>query len=264
MIRRSVFVVVCALLLASVPSTAAVAVAASPTPRATVPGGYRHLAFRDDFSGTTVDRSRWTTCYPWGSLHGCTNGGNDEQEWYLPSQVTESAGALHLTADVRKVHHHPYVSGMVTTWRRFSFEYGYLQATMRVPAGQGFWPAFWLLPADGSWPPEVDIMEVLGNRPTKAYFTTHGGTPQQVVSAGGAFNGADLSVGWHTYGLRWTAHALTWYLDGVERFRTTRLVPHVPMYLIVNLAVGGSWPGNPDQTTPFPSELAVDSVRVWT
>ncbi len=264
MIRRCTLLAINVLFLALVPAISAPAMPSSALAGTGVPGGFQHLAFRDEFSGSRLDRSRWTTCYPWGSLRGCTNGGNNEREWYLPSQVTVADDALHLTADVRDVHHHPYVSGMVTTWRRFSFEYGYAEATMQVPAGQGFWPAFWLLPADGSWPPEVDIMEVLGNRPTKAYFTTHGGTPQHVVSAGGAFNGADLSVGWHTYGLKWTPHALTWYLDGVERFRTTRLVPHVPMYLIVNLAIGGSWPGNPDQTTPFPSELAVDNVRVWT
>src|SRR5712692_8923394 len=118
MIRKYSMLVVFALFLASVPPIAAFATPTSAATPMNVPGGFRHLAFQDDFSGTKLDRSRWTTWYPWGRLRGCTNG-NDEQEWYLPGQVTVGDDALHLTADVREVHHHSYISGMVTTWRRF-------------------------------------------------------------------------------------------------------------------------------------------------
>ena len=122
----------------------------------------------------------------------------------------------------------------------------------QLPAGQGFWPSFWLLPTDGSWPPEIDIFEVLGNDPTTAYFSLHtqtGPTTNAKVSLL-----PDLSTGFHTYGLDWQADTIRWYVDGNQVAEAaTPADMQKPMYMLLNLAVGdtGSWPG---QVRPEPAD----------
>ena len=131
------------------------------------------LVFSSNFSGTQLDTSVWDTCYVrFVAATGCTNFGNpQEEEWYLPSQVDVSGGVLHLIAretptvgrnssGAPKIY--PYRSGMVTTYSSFRFTYGLVRVVARLPGGIGTWPALWLLPANGSWPPEIDIMENFG------------------------------------------------------------------------------------------------------
>ncbi len=166
-----------------------------------------------------------------------------------------------------------YTSGMVSTGGRsgetapgFVFRYGYAEARVRVPAGRGLWPAFWTLPADHSWPPEIDAMEIVGDTPAVTHMTYHyldgHNTP---VSPAGDWAGPDFSAGWHTFGVDWEADALVWYVDGVERMRfsdASAITPE-PSYLVLNLAVGGTRAGAPDAGTAFPADYLVDYVRVW-
>jgi beta-glucanase (GH16 family) len=240
--------------------------AAHPTPAATLPDphGWK-LVFSDEFNGHELDTTKWNTCYPWVEDGGCTNSGNNELEWYQPDEVSVQDGLLRLRAQDRSVKEgFPYTSGMVTSHRKFSFQYGYVEARFKVPAGQGMWPALWLLPENEQWPPEIDILEVLGNAPSTIYTTLHyttNGTDH--YSSGSSWRGYDFSAGFHTIGLLWEPHLIAWIIDGVERFSVTDNVPQEPFYFLANLAVGGNWPGSPNASTVFPGYFEIDFIRIY-
>jgi len=228
------------------------------------------MAFDDEFNGTTLNPV-WHTAQYWD--HTVTVVGKGELEAYDASGVSVSGGQLHLTARADSEYGVPYVSGLVeaggdiynSAQKTFSFQYGYMEVSAKAPAGQGLWPTIWLMPAshqDGDG--EIDVAEVLGGDPTKAYFTAHhlalNNLQQQFTKVG-----ADLSAGFHTYGVDWEPDHITWYLDGVPVGTLTNplLIPHEPMYPIMNLAVGGTWGGPPDTSTQFPASLDVDYLRIW-
>src|SRR5450432_2848941 len=141
----------------------------------TGPAGPWQLTFSDEFNGASLDTTKWGTQYPWG----CHN--NDEQECYQAANATVSSGLLHLTAKQQTVSSggstYNYTSGMVQSSASFSQTYGYFEMRAQVPHGQGFWPAFWAMPADGNWPPEIDIIELgKGDDFNTARMTLHWGT----------------------------------------------------------------------------------------
>ena len=113
------------------------------------------LVFSDHFPGTTLDTANWSTCYRWG----CINGGNNELESYQASQVTVHSSTVSLTVVPKQIDGKPYVSGMLSSYGKFSYLYGYAQIVAKLPVGQGLWSSFWFEPANGTWPPEVDILE---------------------------------------------------------------------------------------------------------
>jgi beta-glucanase (GH16 family) len=231
----------------------------------------RKLVFFDGFDGTALDTTKWNTAYPWGGSGCCTLGGNAEEEWYTPDQVTVQGGALHLVGVPKPTNGMPYASGMISSGPtqssplKFDFQYGYYEARVKIPAGQGLWPAFWTGNGDLSWPPEMDVMEILGNHPDTWYGTVHyldpAGTHQ---SDGTSWVGPDFSKDWHSFGIDWQPGKLVWYVDGVAQKTVTAAseVQSKRAYLMANLAVGGSWPGNPDNTTPFPADYQVDYILV--
>ena len=167
----------------------------------------------------------------------------------------------------------PYSSGFITSDRdtdttavpaKFDFLYGYVEIRAKVPAGKGLWPAFWMLPSDHSTSEEIDIMEILGDRPDISYRTYHWGSSQSTGQSW-TIPGTDFSQGYHTYAVDWSADAIVWYIDGVERQRVTNaaILTHKSMFLLANLQVGGSWAGNPDANTGFPANYDIDYIRVW-
>ena len=196
---------------------------------------------------------------------GCTNSGNHELEWYQPDEVFVENGLLRMRAQERSVKEgFPYTSGMVTTHKKFSFQYGYVEARLKVPAGQGLWPALWLLPEDEHWPPEIDIHEVLGHQISTIYTTLHYTTDgKNHFSSGSSWKGPDFSADFHTIGLLWEPHLIAWTIDGIERFAVTDNIPQEPFYLLANLAVGGDWPGSPNASTVFPSYYDIDYIRIY-
>jgi beta-glucanase (GH16 family) len=237
------------------------------------------LIFQDEFAGDRLDHAKWVNCYLWANL-GCYKTNGSEMEWYTPDAAAVSGGRLHLQAQQRPTlgsdgQTYPYTSGLIASGSgsydpadgpRFAFRYGYVEIRARVPAGRGFWSAFWLLRADRSLPWEIDIFEILGHQPATANMTVHYPLADGSTGAHGtAYTGPDFSAGEHTYALDWSADQLVWYIDGVERKRERNAahIPHDPMYLIANLAVGGDWPGPPDPTTVFPNMLNIDYIRVW-
>lgn len=232
------------------------------------------LILDDEFNGSTLDRSRWATCY-WWSQSGCTNGSTGELQWYRDDNVRVADGQLQLEARRERVvdsdgHTRDYTSGIVSGagYKRnlFTFTYGYVEAQMWIPAGTGLWSAFWMLPASRAALPEVDIMEVVGESPGTVVLHTHWAAKHGTeVQSGKTVDVGDLSNGWHTFAIDWQPDSLTWFIDGAEKWRVTdpAQIPHEPMYLLANLAVGGAFTKTPTPSTPFPSQLRVDAVRVW-
>jgi beta-glucanase (GH16 family) len=152
----------------------------------------------------------------------------------------------------------------VTTYRSFAFTYGLVEMRARIPAGRGLWPALWLRNKAPGWPPELDIMEVLGHEPATLYLTTHSkaGGVKSVVQR--KISADDLSADYHVYGAKWGREKVTWYLDGEAIAEVpTPADMHAPMYLLANLAVGGRWPGAPDASTKFPASFQIDWIRVY-
>jgi Ca2+-binding RTX toxin-like protein len=192
-----------------------------------------------------------------------------------PFRITEDPyqtgdGVLTITArpspDTSLTDGLPYVSGLINTYGTFSQTYGYFEISAQVPSGQGLWPAFWLLPQSGNWPPEIDVLELLGHEPSTYYVGSHwkDAKGQHTFKTQEISAGVDLSDGFHSYGTLWTADTITYYLDGTQVFSmATPPGMNEPMYLLAGLAVGGNWPGAPDGTTSFPAELQIDYIRAY-
>jgi beta-glucanase (GH16 family) len=243
------------------------------------------VTFDDEFNSLSLWNGKsgtWDTTYWYDEdKNGSTLNGNNELEKYINVNYGPTAsvkpwtvanGVLTLHADkaspdiAQALGGFQYTSGMINTYHSFSQEYGYFEMKAQLPAGKGLWPAFWLLPEDGSWPPELDVMEVLGNDPTKLYTTVHSNATGQHTMAGvnGGTTVADTSAGYHTYGVDWEADKITFYFDGKQVFQTdTPADMHKPMYMIANLAVGGNWPGSPDASTHFPADMKIDYIRAY-
>jgi beta-glucanase (GH16 family) len=245
------------------------------------------LTFSDEFDGTYLDTSIWGTKYWWG---GRTLSSNGEMQYFadrstaivqkypaldpfsiVPDADKSGDGVLTITArpspDTSLTDGLPYVSGLINTYGTFSQTYGYFEISAQVPSGQGLWPAFWLLPQSGAWPPEIDVLELLGHEPSAYYVGSHwkDATGKHAFKTQKILAGLDLSQGFHSYGTLWTADRLTYYLDGKEVFYMST-PPGVtePMYLLAGLAVGGNWPGAPNATTKFPAEFQIDYIRAYT
>lgn len=218
--------------------------------------------FADEFDGTSVDWTHWKSLY--ADQQPVIN--NNELQAYVPAACTVSGGLLHITASQQQTQYGSflmnYASGALSTGSYFQQLYGKFEIRARLPAGQGLFPAFWMI-SSGASPSEIDTMENLGQEPHKVYFNVHGQTPTGPVAQQGNYTDAAFATtDFHTYTLVWEPGLVTWSVDGVARFQST-ISPDVPMHLLVNLAVGGNWPGSPDQTTVFPATYDIDYVRAW-
>ncbi len=219
------------------------------------------LTFEDNFEGSSLDLSKWNPGDPWGRER------NHELQAYVPDAFVVKDGVLRVCAQKQEAVYagkqRSYTSGMMTTYGKFSQEYGRFEIRCRIPKGKGMWPAFWLLPDPLAWPPEIDILEILGHEPAKVYMTHHFRKNGKRASHGGSWSGPDFSAGFHNYAVEWSPEKIVWFIDGVERYRSQDSIPHGKMYILINLAVGGDWPGAPDEKTQFPAALEVDYVRVY-
>lgn len=183
-------------------------------------------------------------------------------------QVTVMGGVATITAQRSETPcGREFATAVMSTRNSFSQAYGYFEARIRFDAGNGLWPAFWMQPADGSWPPEIDILEAYPNPNgmwpgTSRYMAAlHFGADDQTIDLV-AEPGPYLPGEWHTYGVDWTPDSLAFYFDGREMGRISEEVPSIPMYLILNLAVG-NWTAPADATTPDSAVMEIDFVRVW-
>jgi beta-glucanase (GH16 family) len=217
----------------------------------------------------------WMTSYPYSGSAARTLSGNSEGEYYSDASVgtdpfTLASGVLGITAEPAAPGSNPgnlpYTSGVITTNTSFSQTYGYFETRARLPAGQGLWPAFWLLPASNAYTAELDVFEVLGHQPDIVFSSVHGayGGVWATDIRGNAT--ADTSDGFHTFGVDWEPDTTSFYLDGT--LLSTAATPdsmNAPMFMLLNLAVGntGSWPGAPSAGTAFPATMQLDYVRAY-
>lgn len=239
--------------------------------------------WQDEFdgpAGATFNRTKWT------ADTGGNGFGNQEREFYTTNTdnvALDGSGHLVITARVDSSHTCwygtcRYTSARLKTQGLYAHAYGRFEARIQIPRGQGLWPAWWMLGANiGSvgWPQsgEIDIMENIGREPTIVHGTAHGpgysggngiGAPDTLAQ--GAF--ADH---FHVYAVSWQPNQIVWSMDGQVYHRLTpaslpagaHWVYDQPFFLLLNVAVGGSWPGDPDSTTTFPQQMVVDYVRVF-
>jgi beta-glucanase (GH16 family) len=244
------------------------------------------LSFDDEFNSLSLwdggASGTWATNFWWAPTYGngSTLSSNGEQEWYINNLYPQTAsaapwtvsnGTLTITAAKAAASIQPYIdnyqytSGEINSYHSFSQTYGYFEMRAELPAGQGYWPAFYLLPENGAWPPELDVMEMLGNDPTTLYMTVHSNSTGTHTQNGAAITVANMSTGFHTYGVDWEPDTITWYFDGQQVYQTaTPPDLNTPMYIIADFAVGGYWPGMVDSTTPFPGQMQIDYIRAYT
>lgn len=228
------------------------------------------LVWSDEFNGSSVNTSKWN--YEIGT--GSWGWGNNEQQYYTnrTDNAYVSGGALHIRAKKESYGGMNYTSARLITNGKFSFTYGYVEARLALPACSGIWPAFWMLGANiGSvgWPAcgEIDIMEAI-NAEYKTYATCHwdnGGHANYGLSSGNF----DITQ-YHTYGMQWDNQYIRMFVDGNRIYEiyignntggTEEF--HRPFYLLLNVAVGGNWPGFNIDNNAFPQEMKVDYIRVY-
>jgi beta-glucanase (GH16 family) len=235
-----------------------------------------HLSLYTDATKSGIWSTDWWYRDGYPTLSN-TLTGNGEQEWYINANDTAttsvvpwtvSNGVLNIQAAATPsnlssaVQGSLYTSGMLNTYHSFSQTYGLFEAKMKLPAGQGLWPAFWLLNENGQWPPEIDVMENLGNNTNTAYTTVHSSTLTNGYEA--LADPVNNTTAWHTYAVDWEPDYTTFYIDGklVDKVATPSDM-NSPMYMILNLAVGGYWPGDANSSTPLPANMQVAWVKAY-
>ncbi len=243
----------------------------------------RTLIWSDEFNGpdgSMPDPAKWAVV---------TNGsgyGNRELEYYTdrPSNIHEEDGKLVISAR-RESFNGPdglvrgYTSARIESQGRFQLKYGRIEARIKIPPGQGLWPAFWMLGSDYDrigWPAcgEIDIMENVGFEPSRIHGSLHGPGYSGGHPLSGFYtlpNQGRFSEGFHVFAIEWEPETVRFYVDDIlYETQTADNVPagarwafDHPFFLVLNVAVGGYWPGDPDASTPFPATMLVDYVRVY-
>jgi len=228
------------------------------------------LVWSDEFDGTTLNTTNWV--YDIGT--GSGGWGNNELEYYTnrTQNVAVTGGKLEITALSESYGGKNYTSGRIKTQGKQEWKYGKIEASIKLPTGQGIWPAFWMLGSNITgtvWPAcgEIDIMEHVSNEAV-THGTMHWDSNGYQYYGGPGPN-LDFSQ-YHTYAIEWDANSIKWSIDGVQFWEGNIANSingtdefHKPFFIILNLAVGGNWPGSPNSTTVFPAKMYVDYVRVY-
>jgi beta-glucanase (GH16 family) len=231
------------------------------------------LVWSDEFNGNALDGAKWA--YEIGD--GCPNlcgWGNNESQYYTssPNNVKVDTGYLHIIAKEEQYQGSNYTSGRIKTQGRYDFQYGKIEARIKMPVGQGIWPAFWMLGTNitaVSWPQcgEIDIMEHINSAPD-----IHG-TIHYNLNSSYNFIGQSTTCDvtqFQLYTVEWDEDDIKWFVNGTL-FHQVNITNgmnsteefHNPFFLLLNLAVGGNWPGGPNASTPSTSTMLVDYVRVY-
>ncbi|MEU0129887.1 MULTISPECIES: glycoside hydrolase family 16 protein [unclassified Streptomyces] len=275
----------CSVVMTALPAGASAAPDPHTAASSTTPRAAAAVAFADEFdgpAGSAVDGGKWQT-------ETGDNVDNHERQYYTAGNdnaALDGQGNLVITARKENPGNYQcwygtceYTSSRLNTSGKFTSTYGHVESRMKIPRGQGIWPAFWMLGADiGSvgWPNsgEIDIMENVGFEPGTVHGTLHGPGYSGSGGIGAGYTlpgGAAFADDFHTFAVDWAPDSITWSVDGTVYQRRTpadlggnQWVFDKPFFLILNLAVGGYWPGDPDGSTSFPQQLVVDYVRVTT
>ena len=241
----------------------------------TAPSTYQgmNLVWSDEFSGKTINPLVWN--YDIGG----SGWGNNELEYYTNSSKNVFVTNGYLVIEARKETYktNNYTSARLLSKDKKSFTYGRIDFRAKLPKGQGIWPALWMLGSNistKSWPAcgEIDIMELLGHEPQKTYGTIHWGAaggPSTHIGGNYLLNSQTFSDSFHVFSLLWETNKLSFLIDNIPFFSADKSQVNgdfpfdKPFFFIMNVAVGGNWPGNPDTTTIFPQRMIVDYVRVF-
>jgi beta-glucanase (GH16 family) len=244
-------------------------VSLTPAPADTIPPipGWT-LVWHDEFNGSSVDTSKWSY-----EVNG-DGGGNNELQYYTarPQNSFVKDGVLTIQAQQEDYMGKSYTSARMRTLKKGDWKYGRFDVRAQLPYGQGLWPAIWMLPTDwvyGGWPAsgEIDIMEELGQQTDKVYGTIHYAVNGSHQQSGGSYviTQGTFASKFHIFTLEWDSTGLRWFVDGARYFTAVTGKPFDQRFhLLLNVAVGGNWPGNPNVSTLFPQLLKVDYVRVYT
>jgi beta-glucanase (GH16 family) len=239
------------------------------------------LVWEEDFNDNEINSDHWNF------VEGGHGFGNHEHQYYTarPDNAYIEDGKLVIKALKEEYEGMPYTSAKLTTQNKLDWTYGKFEFKAKLPFGQGIWPAIWMMPSDekryNTWPMcgEIDIMELVGHEPGKVHGTLHYGTPHTYT--GGYYylpGGKKFSDDFHVFTLEWEQGEFRWYVDGVHYLTQNKWFTKDPkdgtehefpapfnreFYLQLNLAVGGDWPGYPDETTTFPQTMEIDYIKVY-
>ncbi|MBP7792424.1 MAG: glycoside hydrolase family 16 protein [Candidatus Goldbacteria bacterium] len=239
---------------------------AQPTPVKTW-----QIIWQDEFNDGNINSNNWN--FDVGSLYG--GWGNNELEYYTSRTINVYVENENLIIQVLKEDYNGfyYTSARMKSINKKYFKYGKVEARIKLPYGQGIWPAFWMMGQSGSWPScgEIDVMEMIGGgngRDNKCYGTAHWD------DNGHKQSGGNFSLTWperfaddyHVFGIEWNEEKIKWFLDGTQYYEidithTSMSEFHQEFYILLNVAVGGNWPGSPDDTTIFPQKMYIDWIR---
>jgi len=236
------------------------------------------LVFEDEFRSATIDESKWNTALTWGPDLIVY----DQLQYYIDLQNSPDFGynpfnlngeeltitAIETPDNLRAAaNEQPWLSGVLTTADTFSFTYGYIETSVNTQEGLGVWPAFWMLSREfEGLKPELFIMEYNGSKPDSLFHNYNYQDADGNLRSPGQWEviSEEFSEGFHKVGVAWSPEELLFYIDDEPRYRIVgENVSKQDMYLILNLAIGGNWPGAPDGTTPTPASIVIDYVRVY-
>ncbi|MDG1714919.1 glycoside hydrolase family 16 protein [Lacinutrix sp.] len=245
-----------------------------------------NLVWEDNFdTNGAPDPTKWAFEIGDGTAQGIPGWGNNELQYYTNREenVKVENGLLVITARSESFNGSNYTSARLITKNLFQQQYGRFEARIKVPTGQGLWPAFWLLGEDSdgsSWPEigEIDVMEYLGNAPTTVFSTIHGPgySGGESISKSYVLENDRFDNGFHVFGMEWSPSQINFYVDD-KLYHTLKpenveaetngngewVFDNREFYMILNLAVGGNLPGPPNADTLFPQRMLVDYVRVY-
>ena len=242
------------------------------------------LVWSDEFNGSSLDTSKWEYMIGNGAEYGIPGWGNNELQYYTarPENVQVSAGMLYITARQENYQGIKYTSARLRTLNNSDFLYGLMEARIKLPSTPGIWPAFWMLPTNspyGGWAAsgEIDIMESVNYADT-IYGSIHfgGAWPNNTFLTCTRTGGVDYSLDFHRYAIEWQPGLIRWFIDDVgycTRGQTQWYSDAAPgdpdapfdqmFHFLLNVAVGGNFPGNPNGSSQFPQQMVVDWVRVY-
>ncbi|MFK7852731.1 MAG: family 16 glycosylhydrolase [Granulosicoccus sp.] len=237
-----------------------------------------NLVFNDEFQGNSIDSAKWNTALPWGPDLVVY----DQLQYYVDQQNMSDFGYNPFSFDGENLtisaietpdslrassNEQAWLSGVLTSAEKFDFTYGYVEARVDLQSGRGIWPSFWMLSSEfEGLKPELFIMEYDGAKPDSIFHNYNYQDADGNLRSPGQWEVVlpGISDGFHTIGLAWSPEELLYYIDGEPRYRIVgENVSSQDMYMILNLAMGGIWPGAPDGTTVTPATLSVDYVRVY-
>ena len=228
------------------------------------PAGYK-LVWHDEFDSSALDETKWNY-----EVNG-NGGGNNELQYYTdsPKNCFIEDSCLVIQALKENYLGKEYTSARLNSNDKGDWKYGRFEARAKLPYSQGLWPAIWMLPTDwvyGGWPAsgEIDIMEELGQEANKVYGTVHYGTPHQQQGGNYTLSNGYFLSDFHVFACEWNSTSISFFVDNTKYFTAHISKPFDQRFhFVLNVAVGGNWPGNPDYNSIFPQRMTIDYVRVF-